>query len=246
MCDTELLIDYVYGELARSERESFDRHLASCAACRSEVDGLRGTRATLESWTPPERDLGFEVMRVTPRGASKAARWWGLSPAWGLAAAALFVGAVSAAIANVVVTTGNGGITIRTGWSQPTVVQSAQAAPGDETRALQRVEARVRELETQLAAVRAQPVSAPAAVSSRMPDADMVRLVRQLIAQSEERQQGVLARQILQVNRDFEVARRTDLDRLGRGLEQIQRTTVDTYQRQKALEDHFMRVGLQR
>ena len=104
----------------------------------------------------------------------------------------------------------------------------------------------MRELETQLAAVRAQPVSAPAAVSSRMPDADMVRLVRQLIAQSEERQQGVLARQILQVNRDFEVARRTDLDRLGRGLEQIQRTTVDTYQRQKALEDHFMRVGLQR
>jgi hypothetical protein len=246
MCDTELLIGYVYGELALSEQEAFDRHLASCAACRSEVDGLRGTRATLESWTPPEPDLGFEVVRVSPRGAVKPARWWGLSPAWGLAAAALFVGAVSAAIANVEVTTGSGGITIRTGWSRPVAAQSTAAAPADAARQLQRVEARMRELEDQLAAVRAQPASAPAAVTSRMADAEMIRLVRQLIAQSEERQQSVLARQILQVNRDFAVARRTDLDRLGRGLEQIQRTTVDTYQRQKALEDHFMRVGLQR
>jgi hypothetical protein len=125
-------------------------------------------------------------------------------------------------------------------------VQSPPAASSDAARELQRVEARVRELEGQIAAIRTQPASSPVAVSSRMADADMVRLVRQLIAQSEERQQGVLARQILQVNRDFETARRTDLDRLGRGLEQIQRTTVDTYQRQKALEDHFVRVGLQR
>lgn len=246
MCDTELMIGYVYGELALSERDAFDRHLASCAACRSEVDGLRGTRATLESWTPPEADPGFEVVRVAPRAVPKPARWWGLSPAWGLAAAALFVGAVSAAIANVEVTTGNGVVTIRTGWSQAPAAQAAQAAPADEGRALQRVEARVRELETQLAAVRTQPVVAPAAVTSRTPDAEMVRLVRQLIAQSEERQQAFLARQILQVNRDFAVARSTDLDRLSRGMAQIQRTTVDTYQRQKALEDHFMRVGLQR
>lgn len=246
MCDTELLIGYVYGELALSERDAFDRHLASCAACRSEVDGLRGTRATLESWTPPERDLGIEVVRVAPRRAPTPARWWGVSPAWGIAAAALVVGAVSAAVANVEVTTGDGGITIRSGWRQPPAAQTAPAATADAASAVARVEARVRELETQLAAVRAQPVPAPAAVSSRMADADMIRLVRQLIAQSEERQQGVLARQILQVNRDFEVARRTDLERLGRGLEQIQRTTVDTFQRQKALEDHFVRVGLQR
>ncbi|HET7218302.1 MAG TPA: zf-HC2 domain-containing protein [Vicinamibacterales bacterium] len=246
MCDTELLIGYVYGEMAPSEREAFDRHLTSCAACRSEVDGLRGTRTYLESWTPPEPDLGFEVVRSSVRGAAKPARWWGLSPAWGLAAAALLVGAVSAAIANVEVTTSAGAIVIRTGWSRTVNAQAAPATPTVAAGELQRVEARVRELESQIAAVRAQPAVAPAGVTSRMADADMVRLVRQLIAQSEERQHGELARQILQVNRDFEVARRTDLDRLGRGLEQIQRTTVDTYQRQKALEDHFIRVGLQR
>jgi hypothetical protein len=79
-----------------------------------------------------------------------------------------------------------------------------------------------------------------------MSDADFVRLVRQMIEQSEERQQGLLARQILQMTRDVEVARRADFDRLGRGMQQIQQTTVETFQRQRALEDHFVRVGLQR
>lgn len=243
MCETELLIGYVYGELTLHERDAFDRHMASCAACRSEVDGLRGTRTYLESWTPPEPDLGFEIVRNPQR--AKGGRWWGLTPAWGLAAAAVLVGAVSVAVANVEVTTGGGAITIRTGWSRA-AAPAAPASSVDTARELQRVDARMRELESEIDAVRAQPVASPVAVSSRMTDADMVKLVRQLIAQSEDRQQGELARRILQVNRDVEVARRTDLDRLGVGLEQVRRTTVDTYQRQKALEDHFMRVGLQR
>jgi polyhydroxyalkanoate synthesis regulator phasin len=80
----------------------------------------------------------------------------------------------------------------------------------------------------------------------RMTDAEIARFVRHMINQSEERQQSVLARQILQINRDVETARRTDFDRLGRGMVEIQRTAVETFQRQKALEDHLLRVGLQR
>jgi hypothetical protein len=79
-----------------------------------------------------------------------------------------------------------------------------------------------------------------------MTDAEIARFVRHMINQSEERQQSVLARQILQINRDVETARRTDFDRLGRGMVEIQRTAVETFQRQKALEDHLLRVGLQR
>ena len=79
-----------------------------------------------------------------------------------------------------------------------------------------------------------------------MSDAELVRLVRQMIDASEERQQGVLARQILQINRDLQGVQRTDFERLGRVTEQLQRTAVETFQRQRALEDHVMRVGLQR
>lgn len=246
MCDNELLIDYVYGELTSHDREAFDRHLTSCATCRDEVDGLRGTRTSLASWAPPEPDLGFEVVRGRRAAAGWSARVWGWSPALGLAAAAMVIGAVSAAIANVEVTTGAGGITVTTRWNRAAVVQTQAASSSGSSADVERLEARLRDLESQLAAVRSQPAVVPVAASSRMPEADVMRMVRQLIAQSEERQQGVLARQILQVNRDFEVARRTDLDRLGRGINQIQQMTFDTVQRQKAYEDHLIRVGMQR
>ena len=31
MCDTELLLAYLYDELPASDRQAFDRHLATCA-----------------------------------------------------------------------------------------------------------------------------------------------------------------------------------------------------------------------
>jgi anti-sigma factor RsiW len=248
MCDKELLVGYLYGELSTPERAAFDSHLASCAGCRSEVEGLRGTRTYLEAWTPPEPELGYQVVRRSePMGSPSTARWWGLAPAWGLAAAAMLVGAISAAIANVEVTAASGGITVRTGWNRSAVQVQADGASSVSAGELQKVTARLAELETQLAQRQSGPAAIPAsAVQGRMSDAELVRLFRQMIEQSEERQQGVLARQILQVNRDFDIARRTDFERLGRGMEQIQRTTVETFQRQRALEDHFVRVGLQR
>jgi anti-sigma factor RsiW len=247
MCDKELLIGYLYGELPPVQREAFDRHLASCADCRGDVGGLRETRTTLQSWTPPEPDLGFQIVRSPERAATGAGRWWKVSPVWALAAAAMLVGAISAGVANLEITAGPAGLSVRTGRGRPAEV-NAQAA-GVSDAAVADLRTKVAALQAQIAAVRERssaPTLIAAPVSSRMSDAELVRLVRQLIEQSEERQQGVLARQILQVNRDVETARRMDLDRLGRGMDQIQRTTVDTYQRQKALEDHFLRVGVQR
>jgi Putative zinc-finger len=246
MCNKEAIIEYLYGELRPPEREAFDRHLETCDGCRSDVDGLRGTRTTLQAWSPPEPDLGFEIVRSPQHATAPAApaRWWKPSPVWAFAAAAMLIGAISAGLANLEITAGATGVTVRTGWSRADTRQAA-AAPADAS--VDELKARLAKVEAQLTEARqAGPVPAVAAPPNRMSDAEMVRLVRQLIDQSEERQQGVLARQILQVNRDFEVARRTDLDRLGRGMEQIQRTAADTYQRQKALEDLAWRVGLQR
>ena len=82
MCDKELLLDYLYGELEPSARETFDRHLTSCAECRAEVDGLRGTRVHLASWAPPEPDLGFQIVRGAKVTPMPAPRTWRPSPVW--------------------------------------------------------------------------------------------------------------------------------------------------------------------
>jgi hypothetical protein len=50
----------------------------------------------------------------------------------------------------------------------------------------------------------------------------------------------------LRVSRDTEVARRNDLDRLLTAYRQLQGASFETSQRQRALEDHLVRVGLQR
>jgi anti-sigma factor RsiW len=244
MCETELLLAYLYDELPLSDRQAFDRHLATCATCREEVTGLRGTRTHLTSWAPPEPDLGFQVVRnATP--AAPLARWWRASPAWGLAAAALLVVAVSAAIANVQVKFGPDGVVVSTGWNRAAPAGAVPVlAAGASISELQRVEGRIAELEGRLAARQAATLT-PVTVT-RMSDAEIVRLVRQAVSDSELRQQGVLARQILQVSRDTAAARQTDFDRLLTAFRQQQATIFDTAQKQRALEDHFMRVGLQR
>lgn len=50
--------DYLYGELAPVEREQLQAHLAQCASCRAQEEGLRATLASLDSWqvqAPPKR-----------------------------------------------------------------------------------------------------------------------------------------------------------------------------------------------
>ena len=247
MCDKELLLGYLYDELPPSDRQAFDRHLASCADCRDEVSGLRGTRTHLTSWAPPEPDLGFEIVR-SARPAP--ARWWRTSPAWGLAAAAVLTLAAAAAIANIEIRVGGDGVVVQTGWNRTAAGAPAQTAAqatavtATELGALQqRLEARVKDLEGQL--VRQTSVVPVSANAGRMSEADL-KFVRQLISDSEQRQQGELALRILQVNRDTEAARRADVDRLLVAYRQLQGNNFETSQRQRALEEHFVRVGLQR
>jgi anti-sigma factor RsiW len=247
MCDKELLLGYLYDDLAASERQAFDAHLATCVECRDELVGLRGTRVHLAAWAPPEPDLGFEIVRG-PKPSPARGAWWRLSPAWGLAAAAMLTLGATAAIANLEVRVGAEGLVVRTGWSRPAAVSADQSAATVQTAsAVQRVEARMKELEGQLAARQPATVTtANAANPNRMSDAEVARLVRQLVDESEQRQQGMLATKILQVNRDIEAARRNDVDRLLTAYRQLQGASYETSQRQRALEDHLVRVGLQR
>src|ERR1700686_4484831 len=50
----EILVAYVYGDIEPAGSEAFDAHLTKCVHCRTELAGLRGVRAKLKKWAPPE------------------------------------------------------------------------------------------------------------------------------------------------------------------------------------------------
>jgi anti-sigma factor RsiW len=231
MCDKELLVGYLYDEIQPAERARFDAHLRTCAACRREVEELRHTRTHLAQWAPPEPELGFEIVRAAPRTARRFAP----APAWALAAAAALVLAASAAIANLEVRYDGNGLVVRTGWAQPAgpaaAPASLSAVPAAQTSEewrgmLQLLDERLRQLEVRTG-------SSPATLSARADesrverpsDADLIRRVRQMIAESDARHQRELALRVTQMWKDVEAVRASDLSRVEQGLRQIQGLT---------------------
>ena len=240
MCDKDRLVSYLYEDLADGERATFERHLRECENCRAELNALRGVRADLVSWSPPQPDFGFRVVRE-PKVVTMPARawrgWW--TPAAGLAAAAVLVLAAASAIAHVEIHSGPDGVTVRTGWSvaEPGTAgnESATAARNAgrdvilpvssgaiDASAIATLDRRLRALETasrESGLVRNASVSG---VSAHAGDADIIRRMRELLAQSETRQQGELALRIAQVIRDVDAQRVEDLKRIQQGLRGVE------------------------
>jgi len=247
MCDKELLVGYLYDEVEPAERRTMETHLLACGECRSELKGLRNTRTDLGAWTPGVPELEFQIAARPPSAPER--QYWTIAPAWGLAAAAVLVLSVASAIANVEVKIGSDGFTLRTGAARaaaaaPGGVDRSRAVDGDEalrrdlvslSQRLNTLEAANPPLRPTLAVVKNQPVSPPAA--------DVVRVVRQMISDSEGRQEQELARRISQVLRDVEGTRRIDLDRTQRALAEVQVLADTTMIRQRETENHIYRVA---
>ncbi len=217
----EALVAHVYNDGDPVAREAFDAHLAQCVRCRDELDALRGVRAQLGQWAPPE--AGFAV--ISPGRQS----WWRDVPAWAQVAAALLFLGVSAGIANLDVRYDANGLSVRTGWSKPAapapVARSAPSAPGEGTAAPWRADlaALERQLKNELRATQvsaAEGAPAPHAVSAS--DADLVRRVRALLDVSEKRQQRELALRVAEVLRDVNSQRQADLVKIDRSLGAVQ------------------------
>jgi anti-sigma factor RsiW len=258
MCDTERLIAYLYDELGDGDRARMDAHLRGCGACRNELSSLRGVRADLTAWAPPEPDLGFQIVRQHAAPARPMPLGWRarLTPALGLAAAATLVIAAAAAIANVQVHYGSDGFTVRTGWtSQPAAaiaqntapIQAARAAAIDPA-AVQAIERRIADLEqfeksTQSAS--AQRPSVVSASANRLSDAELVKRFRELVAESENHEQSLLARQIQQVTIDTQRQRATDMAHVTQMVNYIDSRTASDAQQHLQLAN-MIRVANQK
>ncbi|MEP6995925.1 MAG: zf-HC2 domain-containing protein [Acidobacteriota bacterium] len=231
MCDSkELLVGFLYGELDAPARRTFEAHLETCAECRDELSELRVTRGQIALWTPPEADLGFRIVGG-PVAAPPPAPRFRIPPAWGLAAAALLVMAIGAAIANVEVRYGTGGLVVRTGWQHATdATVAAQGGDGagvttvDWKTRTEQLDRRLRDLEAAISS-RSQTGPVQSASVSGMSDAEVLQRVREMLGQSETRQQRLLAARVAEITSDFDARRRVDLAAVDQGMARLQNSS---------------------
>lgn len=246
--EKDTLIAFLYDEVDPSDRERVEAHLAGCAACRDEVESLRGVRATLADWAPSTRALGFRLVQTDPAEARQR-RWWWPLPAWAQAAAAVLILGVAAGLANLDVTMGSGGVNVRTGWRRQPAAPATMATEGP-TRPwrvdLVALEERLRKDFT------VRPVlpdtldsSRPAAGRAAVDEDRLLASVRALLAESEQRQQRELALRVAQLQRDIDGQRRADLRRIQDNLGQLGGWTGAEVARQRDMLNYLLRVSSQ-
>jgi hypothetical protein len=273
MCNKEQLVSYLYDDLSASGRIAFERHASQCAECRGEIEQLRQTRQHLASWAPPEPDFNFRILREPIPELPR--RKFSFVPAWGLAAAAsVLVVAGAAAIANVEVRYGSGGLVVRTGWAAA-VSEGAEASPAsaadDEVaskghlggpsnepaavsahasseqlmEAVEALQNRLRDLEQ----AHAKQAAALQAALKERPDVSAAEL-KKILAESELRHRTEMALQIAQVWKDFNVARTSDYARIQEMLGRAQGlTNAQLRQHRESIESLgslYTRVSMQK
>ena len=243
--ENEALVAYLYDECEAAERAHVERHLKACAACAAELEGFAALRGTLREWAPPHARLGFRIVAdrdEETRAALPARRFGTLRPAWGLALAASTVVVVGAAIASVEVRYGDEGFVFRMGWTESETgderaagatgpappATSAAVATGAEEVPPWRAElaALERQLRGELAAQRGAGVAAggrvPAVSVPAMPAGeDLLRQVRVLMAESEQRQRQEFASGLMRLAQEVDLHRQADQMRMQQEMDTL-------------------------
>jgi hypothetical protein len=238
--DAEALMDFLYDECEPDARARMTRHLAACAACSEELASLGGARQELAAWMPPALPRGFQISSasaapapVTPVVSSPAVAWWRQPmPAWGQAVAAVALFGLGMAAG------GRSGNTPATGERTGTAAAVVSASD------LAQVESRLRgEIDGLRTAATASPRSTTVAVPVEGHEAAVMRQVRQLLRESEGRQQETFEVRAAQLARDAEIQRRVDQANLQRTLTQVQGTTGEEVRQQRELLNYLVNVS---
>lgn len=262
----EALITALYGEAAAEELRRIDAHLAVCAACRDEWDGLRGVRSVLREWEAPDVALNFRVIAdadvpVAPAQAPRSPL--SIYATAGLAAAAVLVLGLAAGLANlnvridgsgVTFTTGSGGTTSASATTPPGGTQVVPASATPATASAQapwksELVALEQRLRNEMAA---RGAADPAAVSASttstrgsMPQQAVLETVRSMIDEAETRQQRAMAIRFNELMRDVDAQRRTDLVSIQNGMGVLEGRTAAEAARSQELMNYLVRVSQQ-
>lgn len=235
MCESkELIVGFLYDELTSGERQEFQAHLVACSECDVELEALRSTRTHLALWSPPQPDLGFRMISGGSAPIEALPRPRRLRSAFAFAAAAAMVLAAAAAIANLEIRYDRDGLMVRTGWADriqtpPQGTGAADLRPAGSSfqpayaTELAELDRRVRSIEASVP--NGSPGLQLAAHQMRMSDAELLRQVRQMLNEAQSRQQTALNTQMVQIVRDFEQQRLSDVASIQQGLEQYQGMT---------------------
>jgi anti-sigma factor RsiW len=243
MCNKDDLVSYLYDDFSGPARAAFEQHLRACADCRDELTAMRAVRADLLTWSPPEPDFAFRIV-AEPRAAQAANvlrpnvpswRAW-FTPAAGFAAAAVLVLAAAVGLARVEVRKDADGWTLRTGAAS-SIAETAVAglggfrahdvhlaAAGNDD-AMAALERRIGMLET--ASRDSANVRYVSAQSARASNDEVLKVVRELLAQSETSQKRELATRMAQLLRDVETQRVADLSRVQTGFTNIDKNIAE-------------------
>jgi hypothetical protein len=254
--DNTALVSFLYDECEPGERAAIDAHVALCAACAAEVAALRSARLQLASWTPPEAELGFAIVRPQasglrpqgwssaeasdrpgPRGLKPGAWFRQPMPVWAQAAAACLIFGAGLSLGVLRGTSPN------TFPSAQLAATTNVATPGTVTATdLTALEQRLR---AEMAELRAVPASTTAAAPQGN-NAQILAQVRALIDESEQRQQRELALRTAQLFRDFDSQRRVDLAQIQNKVGQIEGLAGAEVREQRQMLNYLLRVSEQR
>ena len=237
----EQLLDYLYGEADASARARVEEHTRSCPQCAAEVGELRNVRATLGEWGPPEAELGFRLVSKRdeasfgPPSPSWAART--LRPRmWGLAAAAVLVLTATATLANLQFEVGEQGLVVRLGWGEPQAVDQVSPADLADLRDGLRQEMLTPQVATSVNGVPAEWASIPGSS-----DDPWIGSVRELIRESEQRQQLVFDNRVREAEQRIASQRRSDLSEMERTFREVDAEDAELARQQ--LMEYLRRVS---
>ena len=255
----DALIAHLYDDIDPVVRMTFEAHLATCGRCRTDLADLRGVRADLSQWSPPQPVLTSQFSLLSssaPSPQPPAPAWWRSLPAWAQVAAALLFLGVSAGLANVNVHYGSDGLTVRTGWTR----EAGRAVATSEVSGAKADAAKAEPWKADLAALQQQlrgeiraaslagASAAPPVVrtaSGSVGDADLIRRVRALEDGSKQ-QQREFQLQLAAALRDVNSQRRADLVRIDQNLGLIQNNTGIEVAKQREMLNYLVRVSSQK
>ena len=236
--DGEALIGYLYDEGTADERARMELHLQSCDVCATELAELGGAREQLAIWAPPDAALGFRVAGEPPAPVVpiRPAWWRQPMPVWGQAVAAVALFGLGMAAGSRGLDVGN-----RPATETARATVSADALAQLESRMKQEIAA----IRT-ASAVSAAPAAAASRASSNPGDEAIMRQVRELLRESESRQQEAFAVRTAQLARDAEIQRRVDQAQMQQTLTQVQGTTTEEVRRQREMLNYLVNVSQRR